>query len=314
MTLLGLALDKNGQPRSKRFNGFRNKEKAIFGLKGILQGVVADKELNEQELIFLDVWLRSQKNLNHDGDVIDLLALIAEILEDGIITFEELDGLDKLIADILDYKNFDSGDVESRINELLGLLLGISADKIIKDSEIDALSTWLSNNKEIQDIWPANVICQRLNEILEDGIVTDEERSDLLDTVNQISGNRFEETGLAHGMATECFEDEVDEILHRDKCFCFTGKFVSGARGAVESTAIKLGANIKNDVTKDLNYLIIGTLASSDWRYSSHGKKIEKALKYKEKGQNILIVGEREWLKSEELIALIGKVSRAEET
>ena len=80
-------LDENGQPINISFNYSRNSEKAAFGLKGILQGVVADKVLNEQELLFLDVWLRSEKYLKKDGDTIDLLDFIGQIIEDRIIFF-----------------------------------------------------------------------------------------------------------------------------------------------------------------------------------------------------------------------------------
>ena len=43
-------LDEHNQPLSRSFNYSHNKEKAIFGLKGILEGVVADQRLTEQEL------------------------------------------------------------------------------------------------------------------------------------------------------------------------------------------------------------------------------------------------------------------------
>ena len=42
-------LDRNGQPVITAYNHARNVEKAIFGLLGILQGITADKKLNEHE-------------------------------------------------------------------------------------------------------------------------------------------------------------------------------------------------------------------------------------------------------------------------
>ncbi len=287
------ALDSNGQPVNKKFSANRNKEKAVYGLKGILIGLVADQKLDEQELLFLDVWLRSQEYLKDDGDVIDLLDLVGDILADKIVTDDELKELQGLIDDIIDYKEMATAGKESQINELVGLLSGISADNIITDSEFKILADWLSCNEEVAQSWPANVIIERLNNIFEDEIVTQEEREDFLSTIKQITGVDFEVSGMAHGMSTEFFEDKIDTISHKDTCFCFTGTFVSGSRKVMENSVIERGATTKGNVTKSINYLVIGTLASRDWRYSSHGRKIEQALKLKEKGHQIYIITER---------------------
>ncbi|MFC1750816.1 BRCT domain-containing protein, partial [Pseudomonadota bacterium] len=124
-----------------------------------------------------------------------------------------------------------------------------------------------------------------------------EENADLLDTIKNISGHQFEETGVAHGMTTEFFEDLVDSFSHDGQSVCFSGKFVTGTRKVVEGTAQRLGAAVKRDVTNDVTALVIGTIASRDWRFSSHGRKIEKAIKLKEKGSPVVIITERTWLK-----------------
>ncbi len=289
-------LDAHNQPIGRGFNYSRNREKALFGLKGILEGVVADQRLSEQELLFLDVWLRSQGEIAKDGDVVDLLDLTGDILRDGYITSEELDDLNQLIADIVEYRQLDHATVENRINELLGLLTGIAADGVLNESEITMLCDWRDASAEMSAVWPAGVLITRLNEILKDGVITAEESADLLETIRQITGQRFEETGVAHGLSTEFLEDAIDALTHQGQCFCFTGKFAVGPRTAVESTAQRLGATVRGDVTNDVTVLVIGSLASRDWRFSSHGRKIEKAVRLKEKGLPLVIVTERTWL------------------
>lgn len=289
-------LDEHNQPLIRGFNYSRNKEKAIFGLKGILEGVVADQRLTEQELLFLDVWLRSQEALGRDGDVVDLLDLISDILRDGYVTSDELNDLNQLIVDIIEYRQHEHVSVESRINELLGLLSGIAADGVLKQQEITKLCDWLDANAEVCNEWPASLLVSRLNTVLKDGVITPEENAYLLETIKDVSGQRFEETGLAHGMSTEFFEDLLDSFSHDGQCLCFSGKFITGTRKVVESTAQKLGAEVKSDVTNGVTTLVIGTLASRDWRFSSHGRKIEKAIKLKEKGVPVTIITERTWL------------------
>ena len=286
-------LDEHNQPVNQRFNARRNKEKAAYGLKGLLIGLVADQKLDEQELLFLDLWLKSHWTLRHDGDVIDLLDLVGDILEDGKITNDELEELNELINDIINYRDSEESGEEAQINELLGLLSGIAADNIITDSEIAVLVNWLSEHKDITCSWPADAIIDRLNSIFEDEIITDQERDELLEFVQQITGTNFEEDGVTSGLATEFFEDPVDSLECENKCFCFTGAFVSGNRKVIEESVIKKGAKTKSNVTKEVDYLVIGTIASRDWRFSSHGRKIEQAAKLKKKGHNITIITER---------------------
>lgn len=292
-----MTLDLNGQPLISNFNSSRNIEKAISNLKGILIGITADKQLNEQELLFLDVWLKSEDNLKDDPDCIDLLDLIGDILEDGIITNDELDELHNLINDVIHYKSYDKNENEAQINELIGLISGIVADSVITNSEIEKLTGWLTHNHHIKNEWPANIIIQRLTDILDDGIITEDERIGLIETIKQITGVRFDESGSAHGTSTEFFEDSIEAIVHIDSCFCFTGKFVSGPRKSIEDSAKDKGATTKKDVSQNVDYLVVGTLASRDWRFSSHGRKIEKAFKLKEKGSTINIITEETWLK-----------------
>ncbi len=50
-------------------------------------------------------------------------------------------------------------------------------------------------------------------------------------------------------------------------------------------------------MSKEVDYLVIGTLASRDWRFSSHGRKIENAIALQKSGHPIVIINERTWLK-----------------
>jgi hypothetical protein len=51
-------------------------------------------------------------------------------------------------------------------------------------------------------------------------------------------------------------------------------------------------------VRKNLDYLVIGALASPNWTNSSHGRKIEKAMTLKEKGDPIFIIAAEQWVQA----------------
>ena len=138
---------------------------------------------------------------------------------------------------------------------------------------------------------------QRLAIILEDGIITDEEREDLLSTVRQVTGTDTDESGLSYEASTEVWEDSVDELKLAGSVFCLTGDFVSRDRESVDTLLRLLGAQTNSSINKSVNYLVIGTLASRDWLYTSHGSKIEKALLLKRGGSEIKVIAELRLLK-----------------
>ncbi|GJM14130.1 MAG: hypothetical protein DHS20C12_25330 [Pseudohongiella sp.] len=287
----------DSQPLERAFSFSNEKDRAVYGLKGILAGVVADERLNEMELLFLDSWLQSQEHLSEDADVLAILRQVGEILEDGIISPDELQQMQARIEQIINHKDSETTESVGHIEELIGFLTGTASDGVLNDQEITAMSSWLEHNESVKEVWPASVIVQRLAIILEDGIITDEERGDLLTTVRQVTGSDTDETGLSYEASTEVWEDSIDELNLTGSVFCLTGDFVSGDRESVDTLLRCHGGESNSSVNKSVDYLVIGTLASRDWLYTSHGRKIEKALLLKREGCDIKIITERTLLK-----------------
>lgn len=279
----------------RKFNNFRNVEKAINGLKGILAGLTADRKMNDQEVLFLDVWLRSQSQLKDDGDVFDLLDLIGDILRDGVVDQEELDDLKALCSDILNYKKTHAIDADGAINEFLGVLQGVTADGRVNLKEFGFIKKWIDNHKDLQAMWPIDAVLKRVIDITEDDQITDGELLEFAEAVKLITGNRFDETGAADGSVTEFLQDNLESI-HFDGTFCFTGKFVSGPRRVVEGWAVEKGGKLKDGVSQQVDYLVIGAVANKDWMFSSHGRKIEAAVQLRNAGHPIKILSEKRWL------------------
>lgn len=137
---------------------------------------------------------------------------------------------------------------------MIGVLNGISADNVIKESEIKALEGWIEMCPDIRKEWPTRLLIERISKIRHDGIVTENEKTDFLETIKSICGNRFIETGVAHGLSTEFCAVYVKKLNHKGSNFCFTGKFISGPRATVESWARHAGANTLKGVSGDLNW------------------------------------------------------------
>jgi NAD-dependent DNA ligase len=185
---------------------------------------------------------------------------------------------------------------EKAIESLLGICQGLIADNTLNNAEILFLEMWLRDNEDITDCWPGDVIAARVSGILADRVVTTEEAEDLKNTLVAIVGGSFFETGAAGGFATQLPADVIDAVTFDGSLFCLTGKFLYGPRKKCENAIISRGGRITNNITCHLNYLVVGTLSSRDWLYSSFGHKIQKAIENKRLGQALSIITEERWI------------------
>ncbi|MCQ2106749.1 MAG: BRCT domain-containing protein [Fibrobacter sp.] len=285
-------LDVDGQPLNGNFNRVRNRNKAAATLYGVLNGITADQQLNDTEILFLQVWLEQQSEMK--GDILDIYDAVKAALEDGVITSEEREDLKCLLDDCLEFsENVFESDVE--VNQFVGFLKGISADGIINKAEFERLKQYVFNAPlKIQKAFPFNIVYDRINMILRDQVVDDAELKELNALVSDIVGTHFTEDGDAVGGATSLFNDAISGSLN-GKNVCFTGKFISGSRKQIESKAASLGAIPQGSVTNSTDYVVIGTMVSRDWIHESSGRKIEKAMGLKKKGAPIIITNEQTW-------------------
>ena len=82
------------------------------------------------------------------------------------------------------------------------------------------------------------------------------------------------------------------EITISDHLFCFTGKCEKASRSELAEIIIKHGGKFNDGVTAKTDYLIIGNAGNQCWAFSCYGRKVEKAIDLRKKGNHILIVNE----------------------
>ncbi len=192
------------------------------------------------------------------------------------------------------------------VDELIGICKGIVADGIVNSAEADFLVNWLDSNRPIMDVWPVNVLSLRVEKMLENNCIDELERKELFklltdivggtgkcEVVNRTTGEVAE--NISSPSSTLPLDKPVPEIVFEDKLFCFTGKFFYGTRKRCEGDVLERGGQSKSRITMATDYLVIGLIGSSDWLHSTHGTKIENAVKLKGNGSLISIVSEEHW-------------------
>ena len=87
-------------------------------------------------------------------------------------------------------ENLDSK-LETNINSLYGIIQGITYDELIDDKEIEKIKCWVDENRLYKHYSLFNRIITKLEEILEDNIITDYERIELLALVSSINKSKM---------------------------------------------------------------------------------------------------------------------------
>lgn len=181
------------------------------------------------------------------------------------------------------------------IDELIGISKGLISDHVINEEELGFLTSWLTANQHILDVWPANILAARINLILEDKIIDQEERKDLFTLLAEIVGYSQRGEDATNRSTTLPFTKPAPPVFFKNQCFCLTGKFVMGPRANHEFEIKDRGGTVHANVTNETNYLVIGSMSSSDWLHSTYGRKIEKAVILAERGHPIALISEEHW-------------------
>jgi len=195
--------------------------------------------------------------------------------------------------------NLNAKDIADRkTDELVGICRGLIADNTVNKEEAKFLMQWIESNKERAPIYPFSILYKRLSEMLEDNILDEDEQSELLDILTKITGGDTLADNIESMSTTLPLSNPAPDITINGNTFVFTGVFNSGARKDLEQLVKDLGGHVGKSVTKSTNCLVIGEIGSKDWKHSSFGRKIEKAVQYRDELKvDISIVMESHWIK-----------------
>jgi len=190
---------------------------------------------------------------------------------------------------------FDSDIARQSLGELLGLARGLLADQELSNAEIEFLHEWLEERYWMASSFPGNVIHQRIKEVLEDGVITEEERSHLVETLNMLIDDRLEDLAEQVDL-TELWFDEVGLVEFDKARFCLTGNFVYGPIDVCKTAIEKRGGVVTPSVSGQSQFLVVGSLGVDEWRSGGLGTEIEAAMRLRARGKSVKIIPEDSWI------------------
>ncbi|HHD2117526.1 TPA: BRCT domain-containing protein [Klebsiella pneumoniae] len=278
------------------FNYTHNRNKIFANLISIIDGILADGYVRDEEVLYLDTWLLEANQTIKNGIVKSLSARVSKILADGVVSEDERNELKNHLNDIqrqiLDIPDVDLFSNESDLHLLNGLCKGLISDRNLSEEEVRYLDWWLTQNGALKSNYPGKELYALVKEILSDGVITPEESENLHKALVDFTGCDLE-SGIVDGLSTKLPLDNAAEVSVENKTFCLTGIFLAGKRAHVEDLIKRNNGLIASGITKKIDFLVIGTLSSRDWKFSSHGRKIEKAVSYRDdEGAKLKIISE----------------------
>ena len=191
----------------------------------------------------------------------------------------------------------EKNELKQSLGALLGIAQGLVCDRQLNDLEIRFLRDWLTKNDTIAHVWPGDVVYARVRDALEDGVISEAERQHLTETLQQLIGGTLEEIAEPRHVTGLAF-DQIASVTFPQNRFCLTGDFIFAPREVCAAKIEERGGIVSASVTKKLNYLVVGSRGSTEWKYGSFGTKVERTMEYRREGVPILIVREDRWVAS----------------
>ena len=183
---------------------------------------------------------------------------------------------------------------DRRVDTLIGLSKGIIADGIVNQAEAEFLISWLIQNQGEGNPIIINML-SKVSEMLEDGVLDEDEAQELLSVLRDLTGAPGEIGELAKS-TTLPIDNPQPTVTFNGTMFVFTGTFALGLRKDCHAIIESKGAKTTKNITKNVDYLVLGSYVTESWAHETYGRKIEKAIGYKQSGCPISIISEEHWI------------------
>ena len=193
------------------------------------------------------------------------------------------------------FTRFNRKSIDDRqIDTLIGVSKGLLADGKIDATEAQFLYQWLTQSRQSTNHPIILNLLSRVEEMLGDGALDADEAVELFNTLQQVAGEPAEFGEIAKSSTLPLCVPEPD-VVFSGRTFLFTGTCSFGTRKQCQEATEKLGGICVSSVVKTLNYLVLGSYVTDSWVHETFGRKIEKAMQYRDSGLPLAIVSEAHW-------------------
>lgn len=279
---------------SARFIDRSKLEKSINSLLGLIEGLAADQLLNRMEINFLERWLDEHADVCGSHPYNELMPCVVAAIHTGKFADQEKADLSWLCEQMRQTAYYDRAGADmQRLEEVLA---GIIAGRAISVAELDGLHDWLVDHRELRACWPYDEIDSLVTEMLRDRKIDAAELWLLQQYFTEFADDSGDRTIsmapiLAGGsIAGLCAVDP--DIRFEGATFCFTGVSSHLSPAEFAHLTTERGGVLASDVSRSVDYLIVGAEGNPAWALACYGRKVQAATTLRRCGAKLLIVHE----------------------
>ncbi len=159
----------------------------------------------------------------------------------------------------------------------------------------EALQSSLAENGVPSRRFPADVIHDEIAALVSARDAVDaEKKSHLIKILKDLLAAPEREL-LARAWVSDIDYDAAAQIEFPRRHFCLTGDFIHGPRRRCDADIRERGGLIAASVSQRVDFLVVGSLGSVEWKRGNFGAKIERAMYYKGRKLPMKILRESAW-------------------
>lgn len=281
----------------RHFMGKAEFEKAVNSLLGLVEGVAIDAKINDSEIRFLQAWLDDHRINSERHPFTELFPVVERAVADGVLTEDEKADITWLCKRLTSAEYFNSATAD--MQKLHAIIAAVAADGEISVEELRGVAGWLRDHDHLKTCWPYDEVQSLITSVLADKQIDPQEHRLLLnffgefvailDNKTIVSPVVLENQSIV-GLCAVC-----PDIVFPDAVFCVTGASHKYSRAEFEKIISSFGGISSGSVTKQVNYLIVGSEGNPCWAYACYGRKVERAVELRKKGHSIVIVHENDF-------------------
>lgn len=182
--------------------------------------------------------------------------------------------------------------IDSCIDELIGMCRGILSGGFVMESQVENLYQWFRANPQLISQFPANEVFTAVNKIRIQQEFTSDNELELLNLFTRLIGS-IDKNDVGQSASTQLpLTEPPPKLFFNQTVFVLTGVFKISPRSKLVEIIEDLGGKVTDTINHHADYLVIGNIGSGVWKHSTHGRKIEKAVAVRDKGEKIAIVSE----------------------
>jgi hypothetical protein len=259
-------------------------------------------KINAAEAAELTAWCDDCRDLLDKHPFQEIVPQINAALKGGAIEAAQQKDI-VWVCQNLSTESIYYDEVTSDVQVLHGILHGVLADGVITTEEALELAGWVEASDHLKGYYPYDELDSLLTSVLKDGKVDEEESRQLKsffeDFINYSLAKRVKQAREAARLSIKTRLPGIcatcPEIKFAEKVFCFTGASRRAVRRELGEAVVTRGGTVREAITVDLNYLVVGSAGNPCWAFSCYGRKIEEAVTLRKGGHRLLIVHENDF-------------------